>query len=214
MIHRAAGVRIVSPSGFTLIELTVVLAVIVTLALVLTPSIANYVSDARGARARSDTQTIASAIVQLNRDTGFYPLWSEAQNGGPGTAASRVDLLVSRGNIPAAPQSSLWTTGTSLGLSEVLALNTPGYALRGAASAFGWNGPYLSSGIEADPWNNRYAVNVRLIDSTTGAFAADGTPKNAVWVLSPGADGSLETPFAEVTRRAVLAGDDIGFRLQ
>ena len=31
--------------GFTLIELTVVLAVIVTLALVLTPSIINYITD-------------------------------------------------------------------------------------------------------------------------------------------------------------------------
>jgi prepilin-type N-terminal cleavage/methylation domain-containing protein len=200
--------------GFTLIELTVVLAVIVTLALVLTPSIANYISDARVARARSDTQTIASALVQFNRDTGLHPLWSQSQNGGAGTPASRVDLLVSTGNIPAATQSSLWITGTSAGLTEVLMANTPGYAVRTATSSFGWNGPYLSSPIGADSWNHRYAVNVSLLDSTTGGLTMAGTPKQAVWVLSAGPNGSLETPYAQPATVAVPGGDDIGFRLQ
>lgn len=203
-----------SVRGFTLIELTVVLAVIVTLALVLTPSIANYISDARVARAQSDTQTIASALVQFNRDTGFYPLWSQSQNGGAGTAANRVDLLVSGGNIPAATQSSLWITGTSAGLTEVLISNAPGYTARTAASAFGWNGPYLSSAIGADSWNHRYAVNVSLLDSTTGGLTIAGTPKSAVWVLSAGANGSVETAYSQPATIAVLGGDDIGFRIQ
>ena len=43
-----------SMRGFTLIELTVVLAVLVTLALVLTPSITNFINDSRVARARTD----------------------------------------------------------------------------------------------------------------------------------------------------------------
>ena len=203
-----------SVHGFTLIELTVVLAVIVTLALVLTPSIANYISDARVARAQSDTQTIASALVQFNRDTGLHPLWSQSQNGGAGTPANRVDLLVSAGNIPAAAQSSLWITGTSVGLTEVLITNVPGYAVRTAASAFGWNGPYLSSAIGPDSWNHRYAVNVALLDATTGGLTMAGAPKSAVWVLSAGPNGNLETPYTQLATTAVLGGDDIGFRLQ
>lgn len=205
--------RPASDRGFTLIELTVVLAVIVTLALVLTPSVTNYLSDARSARAHSDTGTIAAAIVQFNRDTGFYPTWSQSLNGGPGTAANRVDLLVSAGNIPATVQASLWTTGVSLGLADVLTFNTPGYTTRTAAAAFGWNGPYLSA-IRADPWNNRYAVNIGLVDPTTGSFTSSGAPKSAVWVLSPGANGLLETPFSQPATTAVLTGDDIGFRIQ
>ncbi|MEX2270382.1 MAG: hypothetical protein WD690_02855, partial [Vicinamibacterales bacterium] len=175
--------------GFTLIELTIVLGVIVTLALVLTPSITNYLSDARVSRSRNDVKTIASAIIQFNRDTGLYPLWSQAQNGGAGTTANKVDLLVSRGTIPAAATSSLWTTGTTAGLTESLIYNTPAYTIRTATASLGWNGPYLSSAIDADPWSNRYAVNVGLLDSTSGGLTIGGTPKSAVWVLSAGANG-------------------------
>ncbi len=89
--------------GFTLIELTVVLAVIVTLALILTPSIANFISDSRVARTRSDTQTVAASIVQFYKDNGFFPQWSEASAGGPGSVASKVDLLIGPGNIPVVP---------------------------------------------------------------------------------------------------------------
>lgn len=200
--------------GFTLIELTVVLGVIVTLALVLTPSIANYLSDARLSRARNDTRTITAAITQFNRDTGLYPLWVQSQNGGPGTAADKVDLLISRGNIPAAVQSSLWITGSSTGLTDVLVFNSPAHIVRTAASSLGWNGPYMSSAIDADPWNNRYAVNVALLDSTNGTMTMAGTPKNAVWVLSAGPNGTLETAWAQAATTAAVGGDDIGFRLQ
>src|SRR3954452_15360020 len=99
-------------TGFTLIELTVVLAVIVTLALILTPSVINFINDSRVARARTDTQTLSAAIIQFYRDNGFFPQWALASNGGPGTAANKVDLLVSPGNTPGSAAPSLWTTGT------------------------------------------------------------------------------------------------------
>jgi hypothetical protein len=35
-----------------------------------------------------------------------------------------------------------------------------------------------------------------------------------VWVLSPGPNGTLETPFAQAATTAALSGDDIAFRLQ
>src|SRR4051812_41314233 len=100
-------------SGFTLIELTVVLAVIVTLALILTPTITNFITDSRVARARNDTQTISAAVIQFYRDTGFFPQWSTSNAGGPGTNANKVDLLVSAGNVPSVASANLWTTGTT-----------------------------------------------------------------------------------------------------
>jgi prepilin-type N-terminal cleavage/methylation domain-containing protein len=202
-------------SGFTLIELTVVLAVIVTLALILTPSITNFITDSRVARARNDTQTISAAIIQFYRDTGFFPQWSTANAGGPGTAANKVDLLVSAGNVPGVASANLWTTGTTDQLEDQLLTNAPSYTAKTATSAFGWNGPYLSGGIGADSWNNRYMVNVGVIDTTQGTQTSGGATKTAVWVISAGPNGQIETPPTQaITAATAPTGDDIGVRIQ
>ena len=203
-----------SRQGFTLIELTVVLAVIVTLALVLTPSISNFINDSRQARAQSDCQTIASAIVQFYRDNGFFPSWKLAQNGGPGLPQNRLQLLISPGNVPQEDQPTPWSTGVAGMLSDQLLSDIPGYGLRSQTSQNGWNGPYLSSTINADPWGNRYVVNIDLIDPSGSPTSRNGAVKSAVWVLSAGANGIIETPFSRAVLTAALVGDDIGSRLQ
>ena len=201
-------------NGFTLIELTVVLAVIVTLALMLTPSITGFIGDSRSARARADTQTISAAIIQFYRDNGFFPMWTTASAGGPGPAASRVDLLVSPGNVPAVAAPNTWTTGTADELANQLIANVPAYTPRTPTATFGWNGPYVSSAIGADPWNNRYLVDVGLIDTTQGAQTSSGTAKSAVWVISSGPNGTIDTPYAQPITMAIVAGDDIAVRIQ
>ena len=198
-----------SQQGFTLIELTVVLAVIVTLALILTPSITNFINDARVARARNDTQTIAGAVIQFYKDNGFFPQWTVAVSGGPGTAANKVDLLIGPGNVPTVTAPNLWTTGTTDTLSHQLLNNTPAYTAKTATSQFGWNGPYMSSDLGADAWNNRYTVNTGLIDTSQGV----GT-KSAVWVISAGPNGQLETSYTQAVTSAVITGDDIAVRIQ
>jgi prepilin-type N-terminal cleavage/methylation domain-containing protein len=200
--------------GFTLIELTVVLAVLVTLALVLTPSITNFINDSRVARARTDTKTVAASLVQFYKDNGFYPQWVTATAGGPGTPANRRDLLISPGNVPTTAAASLWTTGTNDTIANQLMGNTPAYTVKTATNTYGWNGPYLSSGIGADPWNNRYMVNVNLIDTTLGTQTSAGVTKSAVWVISAGPNGQIETAYTQSITTAVTAGDDIGVRIQ
>jgi prepilin-type N-terminal cleavage/methylation domain-containing protein len=209
--------------GFTLIELTVVLAVIVTLALILTPSIANFINDSRIARARSDCQTIAGAIVQFYRDNAFFPEWVLAQNGGPGSGDNQVTLLISPGNAPAIggavpilgeDQVRAWLSSKAGSLADQLLTDRPGYALKTPGSEFGWNGPYLSSPIGSDPWNNRYMVNIGHLEVSQGAQGQLGSVKSAVWVLSAGPNGAIETPFSQSVLTATLAGDDIGTRIQ
>jgi len=200
--------------GFTLIELTVVLAVIVTLALVLTPSVINFINDSRVARARNDAQTIGAAIIQFYRDNGFFPQWSMSNAGGPGTNANKVDLLIGPGNIPAVAAPNLWTTGTSDALEDQLVTNAPAYTTKTATSAFGWNGPYVSNVINPDPWNNRYMVNVGLLDTAQGTQAAGGGTKNAVWVITAGPNGTIETAYTQSITVGVVGGDDIALRLQ
>jgi prepilin-type N-terminal cleavage/methylation domain-containing protein len=201
--------------GFTLIELTVVLAVIVTLALVLTPSIINFITDSRVARARSDTQTVASAIIQFYRDNGFFPQWHTAgATGGQGLPANLVDLLVGPGATPSVTAANTWTTGTTDALADQLVGNAPGYTVRTAAAQFGWNGPYLTSAIGADPWNNRYMINVGLIDMTVGTQTSGGATKSAVWMITAGPNGQIETAYAQPITTAASSGDDIAFRIQ
>ena len=201
-------------AGFTLIELTVVLAVIVTLALILTPSIANFINDSRVARSQTDAQTMASSITQFYKDNGYFPQWSAASAGGPGLVASKVDLLVSPGNIPTAASASTWTTGTTDLLADQLMSNAPGYTMRTATAPFGWNGPYLSSEIGADAWNNRYMVNTGLLDTTQGTQTSGGATKSAVWMISAGPNGQIETAYTQPITTAVKSGDDIAVRVQ
>jgi prepilin-type N-terminal cleavage/methylation domain-containing protein len=203
-----------SRQGFTLIELTVVLAVIVTLALVLAPAIGNIVSEARSARARNDVQMIAGAIRRFYDDNGFFPSWTLAQNGGPGLAQNRLQILVSPGRIPQEDQPTLWSTGVAGLLSAQLMNNTPVYSMRTPTSQMGWNGPYLGTDIGADPWGNRYVVNIELIDMSASPITRSGAVKAAVWVLSAGPDGIIDTPYAQSILGAVVGRDDIGFRLQ
>jgi type II secretory pathway pseudopilin PulG len=200
--------------GFTLIELTVVLAVVVTLALVLTPSIANFINDSRVAKARNDCQTLASAIFQFYRDTGFFPVWRIAPNGEPGLPANRLQVLASQGNPPLEDVPTAWSTVGIGGLVEQLVSNAPGYTLKTPTSQFGWNGPYFSSDIGPDPWGNRYLVNIGLIDTSPGAVTLSGQQKRAVWVLSAGPNGTVDTPFSQPILNALAGGDDIAVRIQ
>ena len=201
-------------NGFTLIELTVVLAVIVTLALILTPAITNFINDARTSRTRNDVQTISSAITQFYKDTGFFPQWSASNAGGAGLTANKVDLLVSPGNVPASAATTVWITGTTDTLADQLLANAPAYTTRTATSTFGWNGPYLSSTLGADAWGNRYMVNVGLLDATSGGQTSAGAPKSAVWVISAGSNGNIETLYTQPATTAVVSGDDIQVRIQ
>lgn len=200
--------------GFTLIELTVVLAVIVTLALVLTPSIANFINDSRTARARTDCQTIAASVVQFYRDTGFFPQWATAQDGGAGLPAALLEVLVSAGTSPLEEVPTLWSTGRTGLLADQLVSNRPGYTLKTPNGQFGWNGPYVSSELGSDPWGRPYLVNVGLIDTSPGTVTVAGTVKGAVWVLSAGANGIIETPYTQSVLTAQVFGDDIGQRIQ
>jgi prepilin-type N-terminal cleavage/methylation domain-containing protein len=200
--------------GFTLIELAVVLAVIVTLTLILTPSLAGFISNAKLARAHSDCPMIASAIVEFYRDNGFFPLWRLAQNGGPGLPQNRLQILVSSGNPAREDPATQWTTGMAGLLADQLVTNVSGYASRTLTSQYGWNGPYLSSEISADPWGNSYVVNIDLIDASASAVTRNGGIKAAVWVLSAGPNGIIETPYTQSMLTAALGGDDIGIRLQ
>ena len=96
-----------------------------------------------------------------------------------------VDLLIGPGNVPRQKDGRQWIGGKTASLAELLAASHAG-AVAGN-----------------DPWGNRYTVNI-------GA-AENG---NAIWVLSAGPNGIVETPFAQEGNRATLGGDDVGARVR
>jgi hypothetical protein len=203
-------------SGLTVVELTVVLGVLVTLALTLTAPVLAVIANARGVRARTDCHVLMSAISQFHRDTGFFPQWMASQAGGPGPHQGRLQLLGTNGNLPLEEQSSAWSTGQSGLLVDQLVDNVPGYTKKSATSPLGWNGPYyLPSDLDSDPWGHRYVVNIGLIDASPGVLTKTGRPKSAVWVLSAGPNGMIDTPFFQpLTAAVTTGGDDIGYRIQ
>jgi Tfp pilus assembly protein PilE len=56
-----------------------------------------------------------------------------------------------------------------------------------------WRGSYLPGPLAADPWGNRYAVNVEFLERPLGAGPAGSV--NDVFVLSAGSNGRIETRF-------------------
>jgi type II secretory pathway pseudopilin PulG len=194
--------------GLSLIELTVVLAVAVTIALILTPSISSLLADSRVERARSDCGLIAEALARFYNDNGTLPIWKQVQTAQrPGIL---VDVLLTAGTPLAIQPGSRWTTGNADTLARQLIWNAPKYPRPTLALKLGWAGPYLSVIPGPDPWGHPYLVNV-------GAVAADAAPNrvpNAMWVLSPGPNGRVDTTFVQPAARASLGGDDIGMRIQ
>jgi Tfp pilus assembly protein PilE len=110
----------------SLVEATIILAVLASLASILAPSIGRYAQDARQTEARKDVGTIAASLERMLTDLGETEVLRDG-NGASTTDApshastNRVDLLVSDGNTPtltvsrATPNSNGtdWTTSVN-----------------------------------------------------------------------------------------------------
>ena len=209
-------------AGFTLLEITIILAVIAILGLVLAPSIINFLNQSRLARARSDVEVLGAAVEEFFRDNGFFPQYTD------GDRSRRIRLLVSPGAVSEAQAGAegwaLVTPGEVDLISNQLINNRPsfglsGYPLKTTVSGSGWNGPYTSSDLQSDPWGNRYVINVEFLSVMTGAVEADGVQeKRAVWALSAGPDGIIDTLYPSATQQlignAAASPLDISARIQ
>ena len=203
-------------SGFTLIEMVVVLAIIGILAAILTPMVGNYINEARVTRASQEAQTIADAILNFNKNTGKWPIFTSGVN--PTTATSIYQVLAGPGTYPTCDGGTITcTTATwnALGsstetISNQVEFDKPG----GTANAyttlgkFGWRGPYATN-IGSDPWGYAYVVN-------SGALAFG--LNQAAFVLSAGPNSKIETAFTQNigsgSSAFVVGGDDVVARIR
>ncbi|MBI2187989.1 MAG: hypothetical protein HYU37_12870 [Acidobacteria bacterium] len=191
-----------SAYGITLVEATVVLAVVALLTAAAAPSAARTIQRARLVRVVTDEEAIKTAIVNFLTDMtgnsqgqniGFTIEGIGNQNGTP------VDILVSDGDIPAIGSGGTeWddpvnnTTGLVDFLERHLVTNNPrGDVANDYSTTVGnngyWRGAYLNGPVDPDPWGNRYAVNTqRLITSSRDVD---------VIVLSAGPDEEIDTAY-------------------
>jgi hypothetical protein len=111
-------------------------------------------------------------------------------------------------------QRRKWRETRADALDDHLRTNRRGYRYRRPGEYGGWNGPYVSAQIHGDPWGKRYLINSRFLDGLASAADADGRPRKAVFVISAGADGIIDTPFEQPIVDARGYGDDIVIRIQ
>jgi type II secretory pathway pseudopilin PulG len=111
-------------------------------------------------------------------------------------------------------QRRRWREAQTAQLDDVLVRNTNGYRYRRPGEYGGWNGPYLSADLPGDPWGNRYMVNAQFLDGGTTAADSDGRARRAVFVVSAGGNGIIETPYEQPIVDARPYGDDIVIRIQ
>ena len=227
-----------STKGYTLVEITAVVAVTGTLAAVSIPIAKDKIEQGKLAAAAKDVQTIAYGIMNIKGDTGYWPVFTSASTRKAGTALDVMMLSSVKGTTPGLKSGvSTWATAasadnTSIPASTPLTVNNPptsssslGTMTGGTAvDAFedhlvqnsavydskNWNGPYLDSD-RADPWGHKYLCNIGELyewDSSTDV------PTCAVIVISAGPNGIIETGPEQLQTAFTIEGDDITFRIQ
>jgi type II secretory pathway pseudopilin PulG len=107
-----------------------------------------------------------------------------------------------------------WREAGSGSLDDHLMNNRRGYRFRRIGEYGGWNGPYVSAEVKGDPWGRQFLVNSRWLDGAGSAADAQGRLRRAVFVVSAGADGVIDTPFEQSIVNARAFGDDIVIRIQ
>ncbi|MCB7129932.1 MAG: type II secretion system protein GspG [Candidatus Brocadiales bacterium] len=200
-------------SGFTLIEMVIVLSIIATLAAILVPTLIKYTAESQMRRAQRDAQNISGSIGKFSSDTGLWPVSTNFNASGGGTTSKNdIDTLKGPGNDPTNNTTSGWlstlggTARTTDDLADQLITNAADYKTTGKRA---WSGPYLDR-VEEDPWGNAYLVNVK--------FLQPGQIRNlkSVFVLSAGPDGEIDTPFENIISPNIVEpqDDDIVSRLK
>lgn len=209
------GLTLSKSSAFSLMEMTIVLAIMGILAAVVAPLALDKIDASKKTKASHDVTTLQNAITAFTSDTMRSPVHTISTNSDPqcGLLSGTVcnDVLDSN-NSGASPKylGSVWPS-TFTGSNATSPLNNHLIQNGTGATRFynaGWKGPYLDRD-PTDPWGNRYLIFVvGLYDPNCGA-----------WVISGGRDGDVTTNrvlMVGTTIQAtgsVLQGDDVGIRM-
>jgi hypothetical protein len=203
-------------------EVSTVIAITAILASVAVVVSNQEISGANTQSGNSEVKLIGVSILSFIQDTGFAPAFLSGQSTGPNDGV--VLVLQTTGADPSDATQTWPSTGESRDLlnNHIVQDNPAGsgipYLRIGEISYArfkGWNGPYMSRLPSADPWGDRYLVNIGFATSQGAHLANLPTGKRpAVFVLSAGANRQIETNFIQAADEFVAGGDDQVFRIQ
>jgi hypothetical protein len=192
--------------GFTAPQLAAAVSLVLVLALAVPALTATVVQRRRVGRAVADVTRIASLLGSL----GPGDLAGSNRAAGTTGTGSPLRTLVGPGELPKSPRYPEWLTGRSDTLANQLAAGGPP---RANPSVVASAKPALwPPEIGADPWGNCYIVNVGS-GSGFDASSSGWAPARAVWVLSAGSNGTIETPYGQSSANAAVGGDDVAVRV-
>lgn len=210
--------------GISLVEAAIVLMAISILTAAAAPSASRALDRARLARAVEDAEAIKTGIVNFRADV-FQGFSEDGTTSGPqmemlvsdGDIPRQASLTdddddgvvetLMRWDDPVGdevPDNDSDGSGISVDFLEWHLVTNTIQQFTGTPAAYGlgggnaWRGTYLNAPLDADPWGNRYAVNVKFLD------APSDTKMDTV-VLSAGPDEEIDSLFE---RDGLYPGDD------
>ena len=226
--------------GMSLVEATIILLILAVLTAVFSPSMSDFLEDARGMKVKEDVESLGIGIKRLLRDTGLKGLRLAGTTGF--TLANRVEILsTSAGTAPSlgtgvatfTSAGDLFASGdlnwiftgiTEDTFEDQLVYNVPAYTQPTEPNrGRGWRGAYINANPGADPWGYKYYANVAFLtvatDATNGSAEGD---RNGYWnrdvvVLSAGPDNIINTEVEGTANGGsgnTAANDDVIFVLQ
>ncbi len=175
-------------SGFTLIEMLVVIAIIAILAGLLFPAINRALETAKRNQASADVRSIAGAITMFYNDYGYLPVPLSATEQGyaPGSGnndfgaeqTQSIDDQTSRNIIQVLiAEPSGWNSGHALNPRRKVYLSMPNAK---------------SDGTLLDPWGNQYWIKLdRDLNGMIQFFSGNNQHRTRAVVFSRGRSGQM-----------------------
>jgi general secretion pathway protein G len=175
-------------SGFTLVELVVVVAIIALLAGILIPVVTSQIDDAKRSRAMGDMDVIAKAFSTFRTHTGMWP--NDPTVVVPSAMTTSTPDFVGFPSLYANPQALTGWKGPYLNVGYMNG-TTMNASLAPTSTAAG-------AGM-VDPWGQPYRIYITA--QTNGAGGV-------ICVASRGPDGTFNST-ADQIRNGAPAGDDL-----
>lgn len=198
-------------SGFTLMEIMVVVVIIAVLASVAGPMIGDIINQGKASATRSKMSSLKSAIVTYKNDVGRYPFYGDKDKVSCISAYSADDVLAD-----SVANNVLVNQEVNLGVAGEI-LNTDCATSDGCWSSFygkggrKWKGPYMDSDpadFMTDSWGTKiryHAFDHSLILWSAGPDGefhnlTNGDPNSDVLDSEAYAEGQTDDLFISIAR--------------
>ena len=167
-------------SGFTIVELLIVIVVIGILAAIVIVAFNGVNSSAREGRIKAELRDAKQAIQRLEIDTGVTVFGCSTRTFGP--------------------EGSLQAAGTGLVIAPTIAIPDNEGCTWSAGAVAAWKGPYLPTFL--DPWERSYRIDLDYF------ICESGTARLIAAVLSMGENAALNYPSTTTSGACADSGSD------